>query len=86
MSDNFSEKKPNQPDLIAFTIENGEEKNLWHNIGAGWPTKNKGWSVKVDPDAIINNRIVLLPREELERMRAERKQSNEQIHDRGHKL
>ncbi len=82
MSDNFSVKKPNRPDMIAFTIENGEEKNLWHNIGAGWPNKNKGWSFDVDPEAIINNRIVVIPREELERMREERKQTNQQSHHR----
>jgi len=78
MSENFSENKPKLPSHIAYTIEEGKDnQNHWQKIGAAWPTKGGGLSLKLNAIPIDGN-IALRSREELERLRAERKQANEQ--------
>ena len=79
MSENFSENKPKLPSHIAYTIEEGKDnqKNHWQKIGAAWPTKGGGLSLKLNAIPIDGN-IALRSREELELLRAERKQANEQ--------
>ena len=78
MSENFSENKPKLPSHIAYTIEEGKDnQNHWQKIGAAWPTKGGGLSLKLNAIPIDGN-IALRSREELEKMRAQRQQSNEQ--------
>ena len=78
MSENFSENKPKLPSHIAYTIEEGKDnQSHWQKIGAAWPTKGGGLSLKLNAIPIDGN-IALRSREELEKMRAQRGQSNEQ--------
>lgn len=83
MSDNFSEKKPKQPSHIAYSVDESNGTQHWQKIGAAWPAKGDGLSLNSIP---LDGKVALRSREELERMRAERQQSNEQSHDRGQKL
>ena len=80
MSDNFDEKKPNLPSHIGFAVKDGD-KSHWREITALWPTKEGGFTQILDAYP-VNGKIVFRPREELERMRAERQQNNEKGHSR----
>jgi len=74
---NFSENKPKLPSHIAYSVEEGkDEKNHWQKIGAAWPTKGGGLSLKLNAIP-IDGRIALRSREELERMRAQRQNGQE---------
>lgn len=77
MSDNFSENKPKKPSHIVYTVDENNDTQHWQKIGAAWPTKGDGFSLKLS-SVPLNGNVVLRSREELERMRAERQQSNEQ--------
>lgn len=78
MSDNFSENKPKLPSHIAYTVEDGkDDKTHWQKIGAAWPAKGGGLSLKLNA-VPIDGRVALRSREELEKMRAERAQSQQQ--------
>ncbi len=73
--DNFSENKPKLPSHIAYSVEDGKgDKNHWQKIGAAWPAKDGGLSLKLNAIP-INGRVALRSREELERMRSERQRS-----------
>lgn len=81
MSDNFTENKPKLPSHIAYSIEEGQgDKNHWQKIGAAWPAKNGGLSLQLSAIP-IDGKIALRSREELERMRAERQQTQQQTQD-----
>ena len=77
MTDNFSEQKPKLPSYIAYTVDKSNDTQHWQKIGAAWPAKGGGLSLKLNAIPIDGN-VALRSREELERMRAERQQSNEQ--------
>lgn len=79
MSDNFSRNKPRLPSHIAYHVEDGGDDNsYWHRIGAAWPTKGNGLSIRVGAIP-VDGHIELRPREEIERMRKERKAEQEQV-------
>ena len=74
---NFSENKPKLPSHIAYSVNEGkDEKNHWQKIGAAWPTKDGGLSLKLNAIP-IDGQIALRSREELDRMRAQRQNSQE---------
>lgn len=78
MSDNFNENKPKLPSHIAYSVETGnDDKNHWQKIGAAWPAKDGGLSLQLNA-LPIDGKIALRSREELERMRAERQQTQKQ--------
>ncbi len=73
--DNFSQNKPKLPSHIAYSVEDGKgDKNHWQKIGAAWPTKDGGLSLKLNA-LPLDGRVSLRSREELERMRAQRQKS-----------
>ena len=75
--DDFSKNKPKLPSHIAYSVEAGkDDKSHWHKVGAAWPAKDGGLSLKLNAMP-IDGRVMLRSREELERMRSERKQSQE---------
>lgn len=81
MSDNFNENKPKLPSHIAYSVETGnDDKNHWQKIGAAWPAKDGGLSLQLNA-LPIDGKIALRSREELERMRAERQQTQNQTKD-----
>ena len=82
MSDNFSENKSKLPSHIAYTVDESNGVQHWQKIGAAWPTKGDGLSLKLN-SIPLDGKVALRSREELERMRAEKKQANEQSHDKG---
>lgn len=85
MSENFTEK-PNQPSYIAYSVEEGkDDQNHWQKIGAAWPAKGGGLSLKLNA-LPVDGRVALRSREELERMRAQRSQSEGQTHNRDPKM
>lgn len=72
--DNFTEPKPRLPSYIAYHVEQGkDDRSHWQKIGAAWETKNNGLRLKVS-SIPLNGTVELRPREELERLRAERQQ------------
>ncbi|MGE4069859.1 MAG: hypothetical protein AB7E72_01635 [Lysobacterales bacterium] len=78
MSDNFTEDQPNRPSHIAYSVQPGkDDKNHWHRIGAAWPTKGEGLTLKLTAIP-LDGVVALRSREELERMRAEREAAGEQ--------
>lgn len=78
MSDNFTENKSKLPSHIAYSVAEGnDDKNHWHKIGAAWPAKDGGLSLHLNAIP-IDGKVALRSREELERMRAERKQAHNQ--------
>ncbi len=78
MSDDFTENKPKLPSHIAYSVEEGTgDKNHWQKIGAAWPAKDGGLSLQLNA-LPIDGKIALRSREELERMRAERQQTQKQ--------
>ena len=70
-NDDFSENKSNLPSHIAYSVETGKDKNHWQKVGAAWPTKNDGLNIQLSAIP-LDGKIALRPREELEKMRAER--------------
>jgi hypothetical protein len=75
MSDNFSEKKTTLPSYIAYSVEEGKDNNNhWQKIGAAWESKGGGLSLKLNA-LPLDGRVALRSREELERLRAERQQT-----------
>ncbi|CAA0107169.1 Uncharacterised protein [Halioglobus japonicus] len=73
--DNFTENKSKMPSHIAYSVEEGKgEKNHWQKIGAAWPAKNDGLTLKLNA-VPLDGVVTLRSREELERLRAERQQS-----------
>jgi len=79
MSHDYSDNKPKIPSHIAYSIESGNgEKSHWNKIGAAWPTKDGGLSLKLNA-LPIDGRINLCLRDEVERMRAKRQSTNEAI-------
>lgn len=48
--------------LEAFTVRPGKDggKDFWVRIGTAWPTKQNGWSLRLDA-LPINGEIVLSP-------------------------
>ena len=77
-NENFSEKNPRQPSHIAYQVEAGKDaKSHWQKIGAAWPAKNDGLTLKLN-SVPLDGRIALRSREELERLRAERQQQQSQ--------
>ncbi len=85
-SDNFSEPKSKMPSHIAYNVMEGkDDKNHWQKIGAAWPAKDDGLSLKLH-SIPLSGEIALRSREALERMRAEReqqKQEHGQVQDEG---
>ena len=78
MSDHFTENKPKQPSHIAYNVVDGKDnKHHWQKIGAAWPTKDGGLSVKVNA-VPLNGEIQLRSREALEKMREQRQQKQQQ--------
>ena len=80
MSNDFSEKAPQKPSYIAYNVENSgndSAKSHWQKIGAAWPTKGGGLSLKLNSIPLDGN-VVLRSREELEKMRAQRGQAQAQ--------
>lgn len=76
--DQFSQNKPKLPSHIAYSVEEGNgDKNHWQKIGAAWPSKDGGLSLKLNAIP-IDGRIALRSREELERMRSARQNTQEQ--------
>ena len=70
--ENFSENKRRQPSHIAYRVEEGkDDRNHWQKIGAAWPAKNDGLTLKLSAIP-LDGTVVLRSREELERLRAER--------------
>ncbi len=75
MSENFTQKKPQRPSFIAYSVQEGKDDNShWQKIGAAWPAKGGGLSLKLNAVPLDGN-IALRSREELEKMRAERQQT-----------
>lgn len=76
MSDDFVDNKPQQPSHIAYTVQEGRDgRNYWNRIGAAWASDSEG-SMSVQVSAVpVDGRIVLRPREALEKMREQRKQT-----------
>jgi len=66
-------KKGQKPSHVAFAVSEGHNGKHWHEFGGVWPTKNGGFSGDAH-DGKNKFRLVIQPREELEKMRAERKQ------------
>lgn len=75
--DNFTERNTKMPSHIAYSVEEGKgDKNHWQKIGAAWPAKNDGLTLKLNAIP-LDGVVSLRSREELERLRAERQQSRE---------
>lgn len=76
MSENFSDNAPKLPSHIAYSVEDGKgDQRHWQKVGAAWPTKEDGLSLKLSAIPLSGN-IVLRSREALEAMREERKQDH----------
>lgn len=72
-----------QPSYVAYSVEDGkDDKSHWQRIGAAWPAKGDGLNLKLNAIP-VDGRVVLRPREELDRMRAEREPSPEKQPDMG---
>lgn len=75
--DKFTEGKTKLPSHIAYSVEEGKgNKNHWQKIGAAWPAKNEGLTLKLNA-VPLDGVVTLRSREELERLRAERQQTRE---------
>lgn len=76
MSDDVVDNKPQQPSHIAYTVQEGRDgRNYWNRIGAAWEGDGEG-NISVQVSAVpVDGRIVLRPREALEKMREQRKQA-----------
>ena len=71
-NDQSPDNQPNLPSHIAYSVEEGRgDKSHWNKIGAAWPTKGDGLSLKLNALPVDGN-VVLRSREELDRLRAER--------------
>jgi len=78
MTDSNSKEVSKQPSHIAFTVEEGKnDHNHWRNIGAAWPAKDGGLSLKLNA-LPVDGRVTLRPREELEKLRDERNEKANQ--------
>ena len=67
-----SDNQTNLPSHIAYAVEDGrDDKSHWHKIGAAWPAKGDGLSLRLSA-VPIDGHVVLRSREELERLRSER--------------
>ena len=74
MSDYFSEKSSQKPAYIAYSVEQGkDDKSHWQRIGAAWETKGEGLSLKLN-SIPLDGKIALRSREQLEKMREQKKQ------------
>lgn len=86
MSDNFSETKPKLPSHFAYSVEDGNDDNThWQKIGAAWPAKGDGLSLKLNA-LPLDGRVVLRSREELERIRNERAQQSDKLVQSNHEI
>ena len=71
----------NHPSFIAYSVsEQGKDQSHWQKIGAAWPTKGGGLSLKLNA-LPLDGKVALRSREELERMRSEKAQSSSQHQD-----
>lgn len=84
MTNNFSQSKNKLPSHYAYTVNEGRDhKSHWQKIGAAWPAKDDGMTLKID-SVPLNGEIILRSREALERMRAERNHQQGQQHNQNH--
>ena len=74
--DNFSESTK-QPSHIAYTVSEGKgDQSHWTKIGAAWPAKDDGLTLKLS-SMPLDGRVVLRSRAELEKIRAEKSEGRE---------
>ena len=75
-------KEPGKkPDFVFNHInEKDSRPDIWTDVGGAW-SNDKGY---ISVDSPVFGKFVLQPREELERMREERKQSNGQAQEMKH--
>lgn len=69
----MSDTSSKQPSHIAYSVVEGKkDQSHWSKIGAAWPAKDDGLSLQLD-SIPLNGKIVLRSREELEKLREQRK-------------
>ena len=79
MDNGSQDNKPKLPSHIAYSIEQGgDDKNHWHRIGAAWPNKDGSLSLKLN-SLPVDGRVNLQIRDEVERLKTERQNMNEQF-------
>ena len=50
----------NQPDLIAFTVQESGEKSFFSRIGAAWANSKGGYKIRLSAFP-VNGEILLMP-------------------------
>ena len=75
---NQTQSKGRQPDYIIHTTDSTDQNAPWHRIGAAWQNKN-GYLTANLAATPTNGKLILQPKEELEKLRAQKQEQNQTL-------